>query len=164
MLRAIATVGYVGCLPRVGGVVAAAAGLAVATAVFLSTFDGLWVLAAWCAAFAAAAWALPRALASDAIDDGEIVVDRFAGVWLAAAPVIPATALALQIGPLALLAVLAVPLALFHLILAGPLRRMGTSPRMWLRMGDDLIAGLLAMIAALAAMAALLTRLGGVPA
>lgn len=159
MLKAIATVGYLGCLPRMGGLMAAASGLAVATLVFLATLSGPWLVAVWCLVFALTAWALPRALDSDAVADGEIVIDRFAGVWLAGAPLIPATVLAAQFGPGFVLLMLCAPLLLYHLLLDGPLRPMSRSPILWVRIGDDLIAGLLATLIGLAAMAPILMLL-----
>lgn len=159
MLRAIATVGYVGCLPRGGGLLAAALGLAFAGILFLSTLSTQLLIAGGCLAFALAAWAMPRAMNSADVPDNEIVIDRFIGVWLAGAPLIPATFLAAEFGFGAVALMLTAPLLLYHLLLSGPLRPMNASRCLWVRFGDDLIAGLLATLIALAAMAPLLSLL-----
>ena len=148
MLRAIATVGYLGCLPRVGGVLACCAGLTLAGVVFLATGSSTYVCAAWFLCLSAMAWALPRAMEDADIPDRQIVIDQFTGVWLAAAPVIPLSALMLPggVGMEPLLLVLAVPLLFYQLLLRWPLRRMRHSPRPLMRFVDDLLAGTLAMI------------------
>jgi len=131
-------------------------GLTLAACLFVTTGSGPWAAAGWCFCFALAAWALPRALSRDDIADREIVVDRFAGVWIAAGPIIPASGLALAQGPHILVALLALPLLLYSLLLGGPLRRLGQSQMIWARIGDDLLAGILAMAGALAILGLLL--------
>lgn len=164
MVRAIATVGYMGYLPRVGGLVGTALGLAMAIGLFLLTLSGPWMLAGWCFVFAATAWALPRALNSDAIHNQTIIIDRTMGIWLAAAPTIPAVPLALDLGLGPAILIICAPLAVFHLILMGPLRRMGTSARLWVRLGDDLIAGGIVMILSLVILTLVLLHHGTRPA
>jgi phosphatidylglycerophosphatase A len=162
MLRLVATVGCLGLLPGLGGILAAALGVALAGALFLATRDPAFVLAGWCLAFALAAWALPRA--AGVLPDRTVVIDRVVGAWLAAAPAIPATALAAEIGPGAVALVLGLPLALYLALLAGPLRALGRRPGVRARMGDDLIAGGVTTLASLAALALLVVRAGGIGA
>jgi hypothetical protein len=160
MVRTIATIGPLGRLP-LGGALAAATGLALAATIWLLTERLAFVLAGWCFCFALAAWALPRALAAPDIPDDHIVVDRLAGIWLAAAPAIPLLSLVAATGrPWAAVA-LAAPLALYHLLLQGPLARMGRSARVWPRIGDDLISATVTMAATMLAMGLILMRISG---
>ena len=161
MLRIVASAGHLGRVPVLGGVLAAGLGLALAAATFAALPRLEWLAAFWCLLFALVAWALPRALARADIPDREIVIDRVAGSWIAAAPAIPLVGVAATHGPGPALATLAFTLAVYHLILAGPLRAMGRSGRVWPRIGDDLIAGVLAMALVLAAMAVALPALLG---
>lgn len=146
MLRAIATVGYLGHLPRLGGPLAALAGLSTATLLYLLTLQAGFVLAGWVICLGLVAAALPRALASSAVRDDTILIDRFAGIWIAGAPLIPMAALIVATEEWWLLApAMLLPVAVFHALHALLLKRLARSPRPLYRIGDDLIAGTLTM-------------------
>lgn len=162
MLRAVATAGYLGCLPAIGPALATAAGLCAAAAVFLASGRLEVVMLAWTLVLVAAAWALPRALAAG-LADRQIVIDRFAGIWLAAAPALPLAGLLTTEHRALAMTGLVTPLVLYLLLLAAPLRGLGRSGRVLYRIGDDLLAGLLAAIGTMAVLVLLLARAGGAP-
>lgn len=160
MLRATATVFHLGTIPRIGPLLATLAGLALALVVHGATGKLAPVLATWAFLLVLAAWIVELALRAG-IPGEQIVIDRFAGIWLAAAPAIPLAGL--LSGPHAGLAMVCalVPVLLYSALLAGPLRRMGRSPRLLLRFGDDLIAAGIAAIGTLAVMLVLLQSAQG---
>lgn len=163
MIRAVATVGYLGNLPYLGGLFSAALSLAAALALFLTTQNGIWLMGAWGVIFFAAAWALPKAMESAEVPDRTIVIDKVLGAWLMAGPVVPAVLAAQQINPALLPFVILAPLVIFQLLLIGPLRRMGKSTKPWFRIGDDLIAGGLVMVISLIVLGALIALPGQPP-
>ena len=145
MLRIVATVGNLGCVPVIGPFLASLAGLVTAVLVYRATGAIEPLAATWALVLAAAIWALPRALREDP-EAKVTVIDRYAGIWLAAAPAIPlADLLGSRFSAGAVIA-LATPLLLYTLFLSLPKHLMDRNTRPVLRLVDDLVAGTFAAI------------------
>ncbi|MFD0979897.1 phosphatidylglycerophosphatase A [Tropicimonas aquimaris] len=162
MLVQLATLGPLGRLPVVGGLLATVAGLAAAIGMHSLVEAPRALIVVWALLLTLAMLSVPRALAAGT-PPRQIVLDRFTGIWLAAAPVLPFIGIATtELGQTGLLA-LGLPLVIYNLILAGPLRRMGASSRPLLQLADDLIAATLTLLLAIGMMAALIARSGAMP-
>lgn len=159
MLVQAATLGPLGRLPYLGGVLATLAGLAAAMALHATFADPRVLIGTWALLLAVTMISLPRALDAGT-PPRQIVLDRFAGIWLASAPVLPLAGIAAtELGPFGALA-FALPLLVYNALLAGPLRRMGASSRPLLQLADDLIAATLTLLIAIGLMAALIANSG----
>ncbi|SDK34517.1 phosphatidylglycerophosphatase A [Aliiruegeria lutimaris] len=155
MLRIVATVGYLGCIPFFGRLLASLAGLVTAILVYRGTGAVQPLAAIWALVLVATIWALPRALREDP-DAKVTVIDRYAGIWLAAAPAIPLADLLGSSFSAGAIIALATPVLLYTLLLSAPRHLFDRDTRPVLRLVDDLVAGALAAIGTLAVMLALL--------
>ncbi|WP_068110233.1 phosphatidylglycerophosphatase A [Tropicimonas marinistellae] len=158
MLLRLATLGPIGTIPVLGGFLASAAGLACAATLYSTLRAPMVFVACWGLLMALAMICVPRALAAG-VAPRQIVLDRFAGVWLASAPALPLAGVAgstLSTTSAALL----VPLLIYHGLLALPLRFLGRRPTALPHLADDLIAGAVTLMLAIGVMSALIATTG----
>ncbi len=160
MLRALSTVAFIGCIPVFGRFLASLAGVVLACAIFAITGTPEAVFGIWAVCLILTGLVLPRAIAAG-YPPREVVIDRFVGVWLAIAPAIPLVTMMARGEILFGLIGLGVPLILYNLLLAGPLRRMGSSERLLFRIGDDLLAGIVTLMVCVGTMVVLFSMIGG---